>query len=100
MMQMFLQRHQPGLCGLSDFTELKGIGVTITGKLLAHKLYRFRLGWSHWSWMRIVLSRETFSALAEGQQEAPGQLGGIPAEHKTDNLRLHGNNRMKTDAAN
>ncbi len=52
---MFRQRHQPGLRGLSDFTELKGVVVTIAGKLLAHKLYHFRLEWSHWSWMRVVL---------------------------------------------
>ncbi|EOT8532604.1 IS21 family transposase, partial [Escherichia coli] len=39
---MFRQRHQPGLRGLSDFTELKGVVVTIAGKLLAHKLYHFR----------------------------------------------------------
>ncbi len=73
---MFRQRHQPGLRGLSDFTELKGVVVTIAGKLLAHKLYHFRLEWSHWSWMRVVLGGESFSALAEGLQEALGQLGG------------------------
>ncbi|EMV4468178.1 IS21 family transposase, partial [Escherichia coli] len=79
---MFRQRHQPGLRGLSDFTELKGVVVTIAGKLLAHKLYHFRLEWSHWSWMRVVLGGESFSALAEGLQEALGQLGGVPVEHK------------------
>ncbi len=84
---MFRQRHQPGLRGLSDFTELKGVVVTIAGKLLAHKLYHFRLEWSHWSWMRVVLGGESFSALAEGLQEALGQLGGVPVEHKTDSLR-------------
>lgn len=84
---MFRQRHQPGLRGLSDFTELKGVVVTIAGKLLAHKLYHFRLEWSHWSWMRVVLGGESFTALAEGLQEALGQLGGVPAEHKTDSLR-------------
>ena len=57
------------------------------GNLLAHKLYNFRLEWSHWSWMRVVLGGEIFSALAEGLQEALGQLGGVPAEHKTDSLR-------------
>lgn len=55
--------------------------------VLAHKLYHFRLEWSLWSWMRVVLGGESFSALAEGLQEAPEQLGGIPAEHKTDSLR-------------
>lgn len=84
---MFRQRHQPGLRGLSDFTELKGVVVTIAGNLLAHKLYHFRLEWSHWSWMRVVLGGESFTALAEGLQEALGQLGGVPAEHKTDSLR-------------
>ncbi len=44
------------------FTELKGVVVTIAGKLLAHKLYHFRLEWSHWSWMRVVLGGESFSA--------------------------------------
>ncbi len=58
---MFRQRHQPGLRGLSDFTELKGVVVTIVGKL-----YHFRLEWSHWSWMRVVLGGKSFSALAEG----------------------------------
>jgi hypothetical protein len=69
---MFRQQHQPGLRGLSDFTELKGVVVTIAGKLLAHKLYHFRLEWSHWSWTRVVLGGESFSALAEGLQEALG----------------------------
>lgn len=40
---MFRQLHQPGLRGLSDFTELKGVVATIAGNLLAHKLYHFRL---------------------------------------------------------
>lgn len=65
---MFRQLHQPGLRGLSDFTELKGVVVTISGKLLTHKLYHFRLEWSRWSWMRVV-------------------LGGVPTEHKTDSLQ-------------
>ncbi len=84
---MFRPLHQPGLRGLSDFTELKGVVVTINGRLLTHKLYHFRLEWSHWSWMQGVLGGESFSALAEGLQEALGQLGGVPSEHKTDSLR-------------
>lgn len=36
--------------------------------------------------MRVVLGGESFSALAEGLQEVPGQLGGVPSEHKTDSL--------------
>ncbi len=37
--------------------------------------------------MWVVLGGESFSALAEGLQEALGQLGCVPAEHKTDSLR-------------
>lgn len=37
--------------------------------------------------MRVVLGGESFTALAEGLQEALGQLGGVLAEHKTDSLR-------------
>ncbi|ENI3024410.1 IS21 family transposase [Salmonella enterica] len=55
---MFRQRHQPGLRGLLDFTEPKGGVVTIAGKLLAHKLYHFRLEWSHWSWMRAAWKQQ------------------------------------------
>lgn len=84
---MFRQLHQPGLCGLSDFIELKGVVVTINGRLFTHKRFHFRFGWRHWSWMRVVLVGESFSALVEGLQEALVQLGGVPSEHKTDSLR-------------
>lgn len=80
---MFRQRHQPDPRGLSDFNELKGVVVTIAGKLLAHKLYHFRLEWSHGSWMRVVLGGESFSVLAEGQQEVLGQQGGVPSASTT-----------------
>ena len=73
---MFRQWHQPGLRGLLDFTKLKGVVVTIAGKLLVHMLYNFRLEWSHWSWMRVVLGGESFSALAEGLAGSPRTTGG------------------------
>ncbi len=82
---MFHRRHQPGLCGLSKFTKLKGVVVTIGDKLLAYKPYH--LEWSYWSWIQVILSRESLTALAEGLQEALGQLGGVTADHKTDSLR-------------
>ncbi|OFC62294.1 hypothetical protein BBW68_10140 [Candidatus Erwinia dacicola] len=36
--------------------------------------------------MRVVTGGESFTALAEGVQEALGQLGGVPQEHRTDSL--------------
>ena len=83
---MFRQVQEPGRQGLSDFTELKDIVVTIDGEPLAHRLYHFRLAYSGWSHVRVVLGGESFSALAEGLQEALWRLGGAPLEHRTDSL--------------
>jgi len=33
---MFELRHEPGLMGLSDFTELKGVTITINGEPYPH----------------------------------------------------------------
>ena len=43
---IFRQLHAPGCQGLSDFTSLKGIEITISGQLLRHLLYHFRLAYS------------------------------------------------------
>lgn len=83
---MFPQTHGPGLRGLSDFTELKGIVITVAGELLDHRLYHFRLAYSGWCYVRVVLGGESYPALAEGLTRALERLGGVPAEHRTDSL--------------
>jgi len=83
---MFRQEHEPGVLGLSDFTELKGVVVTIKCEPLEHLLYHFRLAYSGWSYMRVILGGESFTALAESLQEALWRLGGSPKEHRTDSL--------------
>jgi transposase InsO family protein len=83
---MFRQVQEPGRQGLSDFTELKDVAVTIAGEPLEHRLYHFRLAYSGWSHLKVVLGGESFSALAEGLQEALWRLGGAPMEHRTDSL--------------
>jgi len=83
---MFRQTREPGRQGLSDFTELKAIAVTVGGEMLEHRLYHFRLPYSGWSHVKIVLGGESFSAVAEGLQEALWRLGGAPLEHRTDSL--------------
>jgi hypothetical protein len=52
---MFRQVQEPGRQGFSDFTELKDITVTIAGEVLAHRLYHFRLPFSGWSHVSVVL---------------------------------------------
>jgi len=83
---MFRQVQEPGREGLSDFTQLKDVVVSIRGEPLEHRLYHFRLPFSGWSHVRVVLGGESFSALAEGLQEALWRLGGAPWEHRTDSL--------------
>jgi transposase InsO family protein len=83
---MFRQVQEPGRQGLSDFTELKDVTVTIAGEVLSHRLYHFRLAYSGWSHVTVVLGGESFSALAEGLQAALWRLGGAPLEHRTDSL--------------
>lgn len=83
---MFRQVQEPGRQGLSDFTELKDVTVTIAGEPLEHRLYHFRLAYSGWSHVTVVLGGESFSALAEGLQAALWRVGGAPLEHRTDSL--------------
>lgn len=80
---MFRQEHEPGRLGLSDFTILKNITVTINGESLKYLLYHFRLAYSGWSYMKVTLGGESYTALAEGLQEALWRLGGSPREHRT-----------------
>ena len=83
---IFRQEHPPGQQALSDFTDAAGLGVTIIGEPLAHRLYHFRLAFSGWQHAEVVLGGESFTALATGLQNALWFLGGVPAEHRSDSL--------------
>ncbi|MEI7912660.1 MAG: IS21 family transposase [Verrucomicrobiota bacterium] len=82
----FPQRHDPGRQALSDFTVTDCLGVTIAGEPFPHRLYHFRLACSGWEHARVILGGESFSAVAEGLQDALWKLGGVPREHRTDSL--------------
>lgn len=94
---MFRQEHIPGHMGLSDFTNLKGIIVTIQGKPFKHLLYHFRLIYSGFSYMKVVLGGESYAALSEGLQQALWSLGGAPWDHRTDSLSAAFKNRLVDD---
>ncbi len=83
---MFLQKKAPGRMGLSDFTKLKKVTITVNGNPLKHLLYHFRLLYSGWCHVKVVLGGESFAALSEGLQDALWRLGGVPFEHRTDSL--------------
>ena len=83
---MFELRHTPGVMGLSDFTELKGMTITIAGEPFEHLLYHYRLSYSGWQYAQIIPGGESFIALSEGLQNALHASGGVPKEHRTDSL--------------
>lgn len=83
---IFRQVHPPGLLGLSDFTDMNALGVTIAGVALDHRLYHFRLAHSGYEHAHVILGGESFVALAEGLQNALWALGGAPREHRSDSL--------------
>lgn len=83
---IFRQVHEPGRMGLSDFTEMAALAITIAGAPLEHRLYHFRLACSGFEHAHVILGGESFVALAEGLQNALWALGGAPREHRSDSL--------------
>lgn len=83
---MFRQEQVAGRMGLSDFTKLKEVTITIQGQPFTHLLYHFRLAFSGWCSVNIVHGGESYAALAEGLQDALWRLGGVPREHRSDSL--------------
>ena len=83
---IFRQEHPPGRLGLSDFTYMGKLGITIAGQPLDHRLYHFRLAFSGFEHSHVILGGESFVALAEGLQNALWTLGGVPQQHRSDSL--------------
>jgi transposase InsO family protein len=83
---IFRQVHEPGRMGLSDFTDMADLSITIAGQSLDHRLYHFRLAYSGFEHAHVVLGGESYVALAEGLQNALWALGGAPREHRSDSL--------------
>ncbi len=63
---IFRQTHKPGGMGLSDFTDMTALGISIAGATLDHRLYHFRLAYSGFEHAHVILGGESFVALAEG----------------------------------
>lgn len=83
---IFRQVHEAGRMGLSDFTEMGDLAVTVAGALLDHRLYHFRLVCSGFEHAHVILGGESYVALAAGLQNALWALGGAPREHRSDSL--------------
>ena len=82
----FPQEHAPGHRGLSDFTAMGELRITIANAPFAHILYHFVLAFSRWEHVEVVEGGESFEALSKGLQNALWQAGGAPQEHRSDSL--------------
>src|SRR5512142_2495553 len=87
----FGQKHVPGRLCASDFTHMTELGITIEGQTFEHLVYHFVLTYSNWETGTICYS-ESLESLSEGWQNAVGELGAVPAEHRTDSLSSAVNN--------
>lgn len=83
---IFRQEHPPGWQGMSDFTHGKTLNITILGSPFEHLLYHYRLVYSMWEDVTVILGGESFTALSEGLQSALWMSNGVPETHRTDSL--------------
>ena len=95
---IFPQVQEPGRMGLSDFTDMGELGVTIAGAAarasavsLRARLFRLRA-------CRGRARRRELRGLGEGLENALRLLGGAPREHRSDSLSAAFRNLTK-DAA-
>ncbi len=79
----FTQDHPPGVTLAVDWTEMGGLGITIQGKALAHKLFHAVLPYSNWEWAVRANSESTLS-LRGGLKAVLGRLGRVPRELLSD----------------
>jgi len=89
---IFRQEKVIAEMGISDFTLLKDIVITICGVLFEHRLYHYRLVYSGWCFVKVIHGGESFAALSAGLQDAFWKCGGVPAQHRTDSLSAAYNN--------
>jgi transposase len=95
----FGQKHEPGKLCASDFTHMSKLGITLQGQTFAHLVYHFVLTYSNWEAGTICYS-ESLESLSEGWQNAVGELGAVPAEHRTDSLSSAVNNMSNLEEFN
>ncbi len=79
----FTQDHKPGGTLAVDWTDMGGVGISIQGKVFAHKLFHAVLPYSNWEWAVRAHSESTLS-LRGGLKAALERLGKVPRELLTD----------------
>jgi hypothetical protein len=97
---IFLQQHQAGVLGISDFTELKGEPITIGGAVLEHRFFHFRLPFSGWCHTEVVHGGRELRGALRGAAECPGGLwrgAGRAPQRQPERLFSHRNGNYSAD---
>lgn len=94
---IFRQKHIPGQMGISDYTWMNELNITLAGEEFNHKLYHYRLVFSGWTYAQVILGGESFESLSSGLQNAFWRSGGVPETHRTDSLSAAFNNHYEED---
>lgn len=89
---IFRQQHFPADLGISDYTWMNKLEITINGEAFKHKLYHYRLTFSGWTYAQVIFGGESFESLSSGMQNAFWRSGGVPKNHRTDSLSAAFNN--------
>lgn len=93
----FTQDHKPGEVLAVDWTEMGGLGITIQGQVLAHKLFHAVLPYSNWEWAVRAHSESSLS-LRGGLKAVLGRLGRVPRQLLTDHSST-ATHQLKRDGA-
>ena len=65
--------------GVSDYTWMNKLNITLAGVKFEHKLYHYRLVYSGWTYVHVCLGGESFESLSSGLQNAFWRSGGVDA---------------------
>ena len=71
---IFRQEHEPGAMGISDYTWANKLLITLDGYEFKHKLYHYRLVFSDWTYVQVILGGESFESLSSGLQNGYGTV--------------------------
>ncbi|WP_070375682.1 IS21 family transposase [Colwellia sp. PAMC 20917] len=95
---IFRQKYMPGFMGISDYTWMNKLEISIAGQAFSHKLFHYKLVFSGWTYAQLVFGGESFESLSTGLQNAFWRSGGVPQTHRTDSLSAAFNNHYEQEA--
>lgn len=94
---IFRQKYMPGFMGITDYTWMNKLEITINAEIFEHKIFHYKLVFSGWTYAQVVFGGESFESLSTGLQNAFWRSGGVPQTHRTDSLSAAFNNHYEQE---